>query len=155
MVLRYLEALATDAAFAPDLLLVNAGLHDLKRHATERTPQVDLGRYRANLIAITVLASRRGWRLDWVRTTAVIDSIHNRGTMGFNRFAADVEAWNAEADRVMREARITVADLPGFTAGLGDLPALFRDHVHYLPEVCRAQGQWLGGWVSGLLAQRD
>lgn len=150
MVLRYLEARADAGDLHPDLLVVNAGLHDIKRATADAPAQVPLDRYTANLLALVALCRRCGWRLAWVRTTPVIDHVHNSAKVSFLRFAADQAAWNAAADAVMSAAGVPSADLDGLTRALGGAE-LFRDHVHYHPETCRAQGLWLAGWICARL----
>lgn len=151
MVLDYLKARVGDVAFQPDLLLVNAGLHDIKTDPASGLRQVPVDRYRQNLEAIVALAARNGWRLAWIRTTPVDDATHNSRQRHFQRHSADVETWNKVADSVMTAAGIPVADLYRFTCSLGDPVTLFRDHVHFHPAVSKAQGTWLAEWVSGAM----
>lgn len=150
MVLGYLQARVGDAAFRPDLLLINAGLHDIKTDPVSGLRQVPVDHYRQNLEAIVALAAVNGWRLAWIRTTPVDDVTHNSRQQHFQRHSADVETWNKVADSVMTAAGIPIADLYGVTSCLGDPVTLFRDHVHFHPTVSQVQGTWLAGWVSGL-----
>ncbi|NTU65586.1 MAG: SGNH/GDSL hydrolase family protein, partial [Chloroflexi bacterium] len=141
LVLDYLRALQPDRPF--DILLINCGLHDLKRDVTTHALQVPLDLYEANLHAILAQAQRLAARTIWVRTTPVIDERHNRLNTTFQRFGADVEAYNAAADRIMEERGITTIDLFTFTRNLG--PDVYSDHVHYTTEVRMQQAAFIAG----------
>jgi hypothetical protein len=108
MVLDYLRALQLDHPF--DILLINCGLHDIKRTLTTHELQVPLDRYEANLHEILTQARQLAMRTIWIRTTPVIDERHNRLNTTFHRFEADVEAYNAAADRIVQEYGITTID---------------------------------------------
>jgi hypothetical protein len=137
MVLDYLKTLQPDRPF--DLLLINCGLHDIKRDVATHAVQVPLDRYEANLRAILAQAQRLATRMIWVRTTPVIDERHNRLNTTFQRFEADVETYNAAADQIMRD-RI---DLFTFTRNLG--PDVYADHVHFTDEVRAQQAAFIAG----------
>jgi hypothetical protein len=141
MVLDYLRALQPDRPF--DLLLINCGLHDIKREVTTHAVQVPLDCYEANLREILTEARRLAMRTIWIRTTPVIDERHNRLNTTFHRFEADVEAYNAAADRIMREHDITTINLFTFTRNLG--PDVYVDHVHYTDGVCAQQAAFIAG----------
>jgi hypothetical protein len=141
MVLDYLRALQPDRPF--DLLLINCGLHDIKREVTTHAVQVPLDCFEANLREILTEARRLAMRTIWIRTTPVIDERHNRLNTTFYRFEADVEAYNAAADRIMREHDITTINLFTFTRNLG--PDVYVDHVHYTDGVCAQQAAFIAG----------
>jgi hypothetical protein len=141
MVLDYLRSLQPDRLF--DSLLINCGLHDIKRAVTTPVLQVPLDRYEANLHQILVETRRLAAITIWVRTTPVIDERHNRLNTTFQRFGADVEAYNAAADRIMEERGITTIDLFTFTRNLG--PDVYSDHVHYTTEVRMQQAAFIAG----------
>ena len=73
----------------------------------------------------------------------MIDERHNRLNTTFQRFEADVEAYNAAADRIMEEHGITTIDLFTFTRNLG--PDVYGDHVHYTTEVRMQQAAFIAG----------
>jgi hypothetical protein len=83
----------------------------------------------------------------------VVDAIHNTGTVGFERFAADVAAYNAAADSEMRQLRVPIIDLFTFTLTLG--PEAYADHVHYTPAAQMLQAAFLAGSVLQLLDCAD
>ena len=143
MVLDYLQTLRPDRRFG--YLLINCGLHDIKRDVTTHAVQVPLDRYEANLRKILAQARRLAARTIWVRTTSVIDERHNRLNTTFQRFEIDVEAYNAAADRIMLEHGITTIDLFTFTRNLG--PDVYVDHVHFTDEVRAQQAAFIAGSI--------
>lgn len=149
-VLAYLRARARGGGIPADFLLLNCGLHDIKTAPETGERQIPLSQYRENLGAI--LDEARGMKLAplWVRTTPVIDEIHNsRSTI--RRHAADVEAYNAAADAVMARAGVPMIDLHGFSAHF--LPGGLIDHVHYDPPTREKQAAFLAG-ALGILLRR-
>jgi hypothetical protein len=151
MVLAYLRELAASAREPFALLVVNCGLHDIKHAGGGSARQVEPAAYRANLDAIAEVGSRLARRLVWVRTTHVVDAIHNARSSGFTRHAVDVEAYNAIADGVMGAARAHAIDLERFTRALGG-DELFCDHVHFTEPVRALQAAHIAGHVAALLA---
>ena len=149
MVLDYLRTLQPDRPF--DVLLINCGLHDIKRDVMTHTVQVPLEQYEDNLREILAQAQRVAVRTIWVRTTPVIDERHNRLNTIFQRFASDVEAYNAAADRIMQEHGITTIDLFTFTRNLG--PDVYADHVHFTTEVRAQQAAFIVGGLSTVIAR--
>ncbi len=144
MVLAYLRARAEAGGFRPDVLLVNAGLHDVK--TTAAGLQVPLAEYRTNLAGIAALATAITSRLVWVRTTHVDDNIHNaKISLGFARHQTDVDACNAAADQVL--AVIPRIDLHGFFRTFTDP---FRDHVHFRDGLPAQQAAFLAGALTQL-----
>ena len=149
-VLAYLDGLRAAGRAKIDYLMVNCGLHDVKRDLVDARPLTPLAQYAANLSAIAELARAFGARLIWVRATPVIDAIHNNAPdMAFHRFAADVAAYNEVADAVMRKAGACIIDLHGFTQALG--PDVYCDHVHFTPEVARLQAAFIAGCLSQII----
>ncbi len=153
MVLAHLEALEASGGLEADVLLVNCGLHDIKRDPVTGAMQVPIEAYETHVQGIVAVAGRLGVQLVWVRTTPCDEFIHNqRCTMGFLRFGADVAAVNRVADAVMRAAGVPVIDLYGFTCNLG--PDLYLDHVHFREPIRAQQAAYIAGWL-GAWGQRD
>lgn len=142
--LNYLNARCAEATFRPDLLLLNCGLHDIKRDVDSKQIQVDADTYRSNLQVITTLLAKRGTKLLWIRTTPVNDEIHNSRSKQFHRHDADQRAFNAIADQVMSDANVQTLDLDAFTRASGG-DAAFSDHVHFIEPVRQAQGAFIAG----------
>ena len=141
MVVAYLQSLQPEQPF--DVLLLNCGLHDIKRDPVTNQPQIATDYYAANLRAILVESKRLAQHAIWVRTTPVIDERHNRLNTAFRRFEVDVEECNAIADRVMRKHGVSIIDLFTFTRKLG--PDVYVDHVHFTAEVRAQQAAFIAG----------
>ena len=145
MVLDFLRGRADSGGIPADLLLLNCGLHDIKTDPATGYKQVPLPEYERNLRSILELRPRPG-SLAWIRTTPCDERVHNRVPgPGFQRFARDVEAYNAAADAIMRAAGVPVLDLYTFTCNLG--PELYCDHVHFADAIRRQQAAFIAGWL--------
>ena len=147
-VLAYLKTLQADQHF--DYLLINCGLHDIKRDRATKRLQVPLEQYVANLRDSVSIAARLAGQLIWVRTTPVIDERHNRLNPACQRFAADVEAYNATADRIMHAYAIPTIDLFTFTRNLGI--DVYVDHVHFVERARAQQAAFIAGHLYPLAA---
>ena len=73
--------------------------------------------------------------------------------VALRRHAADVDAYNAVADEVMRELGVPSIDLYSATLALG--PDLYCDHVHYHDHVRKAQAEHIAQWVADHFANKD
>lgn len=149
MVLAFMRALAnagshrgTDAG----LLLVNCGLHDIKRNPVTGIYQVDIEDYERNLRSITNVAVDMQKQLVWIRTTPCDEHVHNRISKEFHRFGNDSVTYNAVADRVMHAAGVPVIDLYTFTRNLG--PDLYCDHIHFHDHIRQKQAAFIAGWLN-------
>lgn len=131
------------------VVAVNCGLHDIKRSPDSGEIQVSQDVYRNNLQEIVSLLHASGKRMLWIRTTPVDEAQHRKCNGTFNRFEADLAAYNAIADEVMHDAGVDSIDLCGFTASLPG--PLFRDHVHLFPEISRAQAGYIRRELDRLL----
>ncbi len=94
-VLKNLDAWVIDRQ--PDVIHINAGLHDLKLDRKTRTHQVELDAYKENLRTILKrLTEETDARILFATTTPVLDERHNT-VKPFDRLEADVEAYNGVA----------------------------------------------------------
>jgi hypothetical protein len=149
-VAEYLAARADDTSFRPDFLLVNCGLHDIRRRLDNAGAyQVAPEDYRANLEKIVRVSKGIGTQLVWVRTTPVVDSIHNQPGMEFHRYAADQKEYNAIADQVFTKHLIPIIDLDTFTRKLGE--GIFIDHVHFNETTRALQAAFIAGFLNRLI----
>ncbi|RAV22417.1 SGNH/GDSL hydrolase family protein [Paenibacillus contaminans] len=146
MVLDYLLQREAAGVMNEDALILNCGLHDIKRKSDTRNLQVSPVDYESNLKQILALIARCNIPFLWIRTTPVEDERHNRLSSEFHRYNQDVEIYNGIADRLMLEAGVPILDLNGFTRSLGD--GVYCDHVHYT-EAARAQQ---AAYIAGFLA---
>lgn len=145
MVLEYLRTKMNDENFRPHIILVNCGLHDIKRNNTTGTIQVSEKEYRMNLEEIFMLVGNRNIKPIWVRTTQVVDSIHNAKQHAFHRYATDLLKYNRIADEVCAKYEVPVIDLYDFTKKLGTNQ--FIDHVHYNESTRQMQAAFIAGGV--------
>ncbi len=149
MVLAYLKTKVAEPGFRPDVLLLNCGLHDIKLDVKTKTHQVDSASYRQNLHAIYALLKKQNIPLVWVRSTAVVDSIHNSRSTAFHRYGRDLDAYNRIADEVWRKHKVPVIDLHGFTQNLPGNN--YIDHVHYNENTRVLQAAYIAGYLDKYL----
>lgn len=153
MVLAYLKAKAATGGIDADLLLLNCGLHDIKTDPATGSKQIAIDQYEQNLAHIVQLVGEMQPTLIWIRTTPCDEKVHNHPGMAFQRFAADGQAYNAVADRIMREHGVPAIDLYTFTRNLGD--EIYCDHVHFHDHIRRQQAAFIAGWLSGYTQLRS
>lgn len=145
MVLDYLQTRANDSSFHPDLMLLNCGLHDIKRNPKTNQIAVDSASYRHNLEVIYTFIQHKKIPVIWVRTTEVVDSIHAEKSKAFNRYAKDLNAYNQIADEVCKKFSVSEIDLYSFTRKQG--ADRYADHVHYIPRVVEAQARFIVDYI--------
>jgi lysophospholipase L1-like esterase len=143
MVLEYLRGQFAGGRPVYDILLLNSGLHDIKRDLQTGKLQVEPDVYKENLEAILALVVKAGVRPIWIRTTPVNEEMHNSGKRHFKRYSEDVDAYNAAADHIMQNAGIMAIDLYTFTKNLGD--GAFSDGVHFNENVRAMQAAFIAG----------
>lgn len=152
MVLEYLKKKLKEPGFAPDYLLLNCGLHDIKHNTPDEKIQVAEEEYRKNLQEIIQLVGEKKIRIIWMRTTPVVDSIHNK-SKGIKRYATDVATYNQIADNIFSRKKIPMIDLFTFTQKLGN--EQFIDHVHYNESTRSLQAAYIAGFLQDyILNQR-
>lgn len=145
MVLNFLRHKISDSSFSSNVVLLNCGLHDIKRQKSTGRIAVDTTEYRENLQKIYGLLDNEGIKLIWVRSTEVVDTIHSKNPQ-FIRYSKDLELYNSIADEVFRHNNIPIIDLFSFTKKLGD--QRFVDHVHYTDEVKKLQASYIAGFLQ-------
>ena len=112
---------------------LNCGLHDLKLDQKTKQFQVPLPQYEANLREIIRQVQASGAALVFANTTPIEDSRHARRKAGFDRLEADVQRYNAAAERVMLEAGVPVHDLHWLVQRHGGPKLQLPDGTHYTP----------------------
>ncbi|RZM28198.1 MAG: SGNH/GDSL hydrolase family protein [Pedobacter sp.] len=146
MVLDYLRTRENDPKFQPDVLLLNCGMHDVKRHPISKEIAIDSATYRQNLENIYQLLSKKGIPTIWVRTTGVIDSLHAAKSKAFDRYQKDVDDYNVIADQVFTRHKVPIIDLYNFTKEFGD--GRYADHAHFTPKVIDAQAIFIADYLK-------
>jgi lysophospholipase L1-like esterase len=146
-VLEYVRQQRT--TIAADWILLNCGLHDVKRNPGGDCTQVPRARYRSNLEEILRLLQPIA-RVAWVRTTPVNEALHNAEPRrkDFDRYLADVIAYNQIADELMAHLGVPSIDLHGFTDPF--MPEGSYDGVHFNDDVRRRQAVFLAGKLETL-----
>ena len=131
---------------AATTLLVNAGLHDLRRTAaTGGTTTNGPDAYRHNVARLTAAAAEAFDAAYWLTTTPVDERAHDRGR-NYTRRSADVAAFNAAAGEA---SGVPVFDLHAVAAGLPD-GAWSGDGVHFSDAGYRALARALAGLLAPL-----
>jgi hypothetical protein len=144
-VLWFLHNKLKNENFKPDLVLLNCGLHDIKRYPETHTIQVDSAEYRKNLEEIYALLEARKIPIIWINTTPVDDERHNSRTKTFKRYDKDVQDYNAIASEVFMRHQVPIIDLYHFTK---NLPGTYIDHVHYDETTREKQAGFISAFVA-------
>jgi lysophospholipase L1-like esterase len=146
MVLTYLKKVVDEEWFAPDILLVNCGLHDTKR-IDDGPLQIPPDQYKANLREICETAKQNEIEMVWVRTTP-LNQKHQ--LPGYMRKSDDIDDYNKIADKVMMEHNIKIIDLFTFTRNLGDDIYINdnKDQVHFTESAAALQAAYIAGAIS-------
>ncbi len=125
----------------PDIIHFNCGLHDLRRlFDPPAETQVPLDEYSRNIDAIiTTIKRYTAAQMIWATTTPVNEVNHHRNKP-FDRFEADVRAFNAAARAVADHHGLPVNDLYATVMAAGRDRLLVADGVHYTDEGSRILG---------------
>jgi lysophospholipase L1-like esterase len=130
-VLRHLDEWVINEK--PDVVHINAGLHDLKLNDTAH--QVPLGEYRKNLKTILDRIQKETTaKIIFATTTPIVDDLHAQRKAGFDRFEADVQKYNIAAVSIMNEARVPINDLHELIESGDKQTLMSSDGTHYTLE---------------------
>lgn len=144
-VLAYLNEL-NNKHFKTNLLLINCGLHDIKRDFNSNVIAIDIKQYEKNIRSIIQIASKLSDKIIWITTTHVDDEQHKKFNISFYRLQSDVLKYNDIALSIMKEFEITVIDLYSFSIKL-PLPH-FCDHVHFIDTIRDLQGKYIASAIN-------
>jgi lysophospholipase L1-like esterase len=118
----------------PNVVHLNCGLHDLRREFDAQTNAVPLEQYEKNLARIIArVKAETDATLIWATTTPVNEDLHHRHK-SFDRFEADVEAYNRVARRLAEQSGLPINDLNAVIASAGRDRLLLTDGVHFTHE---------------------
>lgn len=138
----------------PDIVHMNAGLHDIKREFGARENQVPLARYRQNLETIFArVHDETEATLIWAKTTPVNERWHHE-RKGFDRFEADVQAYNDAALALAAKMRVAVDDLTRAVLEGGGNALLNDDGVHLTPRGYNLLGKTVAACIRTHLGDR-
>ena len=134
-----------------ELVHLNCGLHDLKKEFGAKETAVPLARYRANVEEIFVrLREGTQARVIWATTTPVNERRHHENK-AFDRFEADVEAYNAAALEIAESFSLRVDDLFRAVTDAGRDALLLPDGVHFTEQGYALLGGAVADAVRALL----
>lgn len=118
----------------PDLVHLNCGLHDLKRDRSAGGFQVPPADYAANVEKILQqLLAHTSAKILWATTTPVNEHWH-RIHKPFDRFEADVQAYNDLAREICGRLGVAVDDLYTFVMQAGRDRYMSPDGVHFTAD---------------------
>ena len=146
LVLSFLEKALEYREIEADLLLINAGLHDIRRDPQTNKISITEETYQGNLEKIALLAKEHRKQFIWIRTTPCHEEIHNQRINDFHRFSKDCIRYNQMADAIMKNHSILSIDLYTFTENLGK--DIYCDHIHYTEDVRKLQAAFISGWLD-------
>ncbi len=131
----------------PDLVHINCGLHDIKKEFGSSSPAVDIGQYESNLREIMQrVQSETHSYIIWATTTPVNQEWH-RQKKEFDRFEADVTAYNSVARRVAQEFGVPINDLYAVAMKGGRDSLLQPDGVHFTEAAYELMGKNTAGYI--------
>jgi len=138
-----------------DVLHLNCGLHDIKRAKGGETNQVPIEQYRGNLRQIfqRVRDAKPNTTIIWATITPVIEKLHN-AEREFDRYEADVAAYNTAAREVAGRFNLIVNDLNAVVERAGKGKILLNDGVHYTDDGYRILGEEVAACIHPLLPDR-
>jgi isoamyl acetate esterase len=138
-------------ARAPDVVHLNCGLHDIKRPFGAADCAVPIQEYEQNARRILERVTKEtGARLLWASTTPVNQKWHH-DRKNFDRFEADVTAYNRAAAHIASDLAIPLNDLYATITAVGRDLLLQQDGVHFTPEGCALLGRKVADFVRQYL----
>jgi len=129
-----------------DVLLLNCGLHDLRRDRETQKQHINIPEYEENLYKSIELINKTKNKPVWVSTTPVDGKLHTE-KKPFDRFNDDVIMFNKSAEKIMKENNIDIIDLYTFTSKINIGEPLSKDGVHFIEQVRALQGAFIAGWL--------
>ncbi len=148
-VLAHLDEWAIDQK--PDVVHVNCGLHDLRKEFGAAESAIPLPDYEANVRTILErIKSETNAVAIWALTTPVNQQWHH-ANKAFDRFEADVDAYNAAARRVAESLDVPVDGLFTVVMDAGRDDLLVEDGVHFKPEGSELLGKAVAAFIRPYL----
>jgi lysophospholipase L1-like esterase len=134
----------------PEVLHINCGLHDLRKEFGQNTSAVPLDAYTDNVWTImTRVKTETDAIVIWALTTPVNQEWHHK-RKGFDRFEADVAAYNTAAADIAGELDIVVNDLFTTVTSAGRHNLLLPDGVHFKPEGYALLGKGVADQIGSM-----
>lgn len=147
-VLEYLDSVIERS---PDVVHINAGLHDLRRPFGSTANQVTLENYYRNISEITELI-RAGTqaRLIWATSTPFNEELHSEvhAELGdFRRFAVDVNTYNEGLFDQAQILDLEINDLNAVVMKAGPDKILSQDGVHFTDDGYAVLGKAVADFI--------
>ena len=149
-VLTYLTERLKEKEFKPDYLLLNCGLHDVKRSLTGPDFQVPPPQYEENLKKICKMVKGKGIIIIWIRSTPANKNMKQAPPEIMTvRDNQDVVHYNSIADPIMEAEGIRTIDLYSFTYSLKGEIYINNgtDNVHFNERAAELQATFIAGWL--------
>ena len=155
-VLVHLHAWVLNRQPAPDLVHINAGLHDLKTvWYGGQESVVPVEHYRRNVeLILRVIRERTKAKVIWATTTPVIyERAHANHAQArdFDRYDEYVVSYNIAATQVCKRLGVPVNDLFEVVTAAGKEMMLRDDGVHFTPAGQQLLGTAVAGKIRELL----
>lgn len=115
-----------------EILLINCGLHDVKRERVSKRINITLEEYRENLREIVELSKKVSGKMIWIQTTMVNEKLHNNRGFGPYRYNEDIGEFNRAARDVMYEMGIKVIEI---MEECDFYVTNYRDHMHFVDDI--------------------
>ena len=147
-VLEYLDSVIERS---PDVVHINAGLHDLRRPFGSTANQVTLENYYRNIREITerIRAGTQA-RLIWATSTPLNEELHNEvhAELGdFRRFAVDVNTYNEGLFDQAQILDLEINDLNAVVMKAGPDKILSQDGVHFTDDGYAVLGKAVADFI--------
>jgi lysophospholipase L1-like esterase len=144
----YIEYMLKDPNWRPDVMLLNAGIHDLTTmDQVTKVKQVPVDEYIKNLTTVLDAMAERKVPVIWVSTTPVDEVWCQEQKVEVKHYNADVKEFNEAAAKLMAEKGVPVIDLCTFTTNLGGRE-IFTDMCHFSEATARLQAAHIAGYLS-------
>jgi len=149
MVLSFLKSKLESGDLDADYILINCGLHDLRKNKITGSFQVPIEKYKKNICEIVEIVKQIKPEMIWIRTSPCDENVHNNKGKDFQRFAGDCIEYNLAADKVMKQTGTAVIDLYTFTNNLGN--DIYCDHIHFYEHIREKQAAFIAGWMNAVI----
>lgn len=134
----------------PSVVHLNCGLHDLKKEFGASERAIPLAQYETNVREVLRrLVSETEAKIVWAATTPVNEKWHHENKP-FDRFKADVAAYNEVSSAIAIELGIPIDDLFAVIMDAGRDDYLTPDGVHFTEAGCELLGKAVAGLIKGL-----
>jgi lysophospholipase L1-like esterase len=132
----------------PDLVHMNAGLHEIYRNDKTGLRQISIEKYTSNLELIFTAIRSAGIKLIWSNTTPVIDEWYHRERGYVARLNADVISYNEAASSILKKYRIPSLNLYSFCDKRRNNHFFSKDGVHFTSQGSLELGKLVAKFIK-------